>query len=100
MESTDSSKTELQIGGLKTYVYGLEEARQQGHTDLGVLYIAHGRTRSYRDSEAMAHKILYQVRSDAAPKKAGLIVVAIDARNHGERKVCYFQALCLYGTRS
>ncbi|KAL3706944.1 hypothetical protein TMatcc_007957, partial [Talaromyces marneffei ATCC 18224] len=82
-----SSKTELQIGGLKTYIYGLDQAREQGHTDLGVLYIAHGRTRSYRDSEPLAHKILHQVRSDATPKRAGLIVVAVDARNHGERKL-------------
>jgi hypothetical protein len=84
-----SSKTELQIGGLKTYIYGLDQARQEGQTDLGVLYLAHGRTRSYRDSEPLAHEILHQVRSDATPKKAGLIVVAVDARNHGERKVCH-----------
>lgn len=82
-----SSKTELQIGGLKTYIYGLDQVRQEGWTDLAVLYIAHGRTRSYRDSEALAHEILHQVRSDPTPKGAGLIVVTIDARNHGERKV-------------
>ncbi|EED18632.1 conserved hypothetical protein [Talaromyces stipitatus ATCC 10500] len=82
-----SSKTELQIGGIKVYIFGLAQAKEQGHTDLGVLYIAHGRTRTYRDSEGLAHEILHQVRSDTKPKKAGLIVVAVDARNHGERKL-------------
>lgn len=83
-----SSKTEVEIGGLKAYIYGLEQAQQQGQTDLGVLYLAHGRMRSYREIEALAHEILHQVRSDATPKRAGLIVVLMDARNHGERKVC------------
>ena len=83
-----SSKIEVKIGGLKAYIYGLDQAQQQGQTDLGVLYLAHGRMRSYRETEALAHEILHQVRSDATPKRAGLIVVLMDARNHGERKVC------------
>lgn len=82
-----SSKTELIIGGLKVYVYGLEEV-QQGCTDVAVLYHAHRRTRTYRDSETFAHELLHRYRSDGRPKKAGLIAVAVDARNHGDRKVC------------
>ncbi|KAF3407676.1 hypothetical protein DPV78_000489 [Talaromyces pinophilus] len=82
-----SSKIEVEIGGLRAYIYGLEQAQQQGQTDLGVLYLAHGRMRSYREIEALAQEILHQVRSDATPKRAGLIVVLMDARNHGERKI-------------
>lgn len=84
-----SSINELHIGGLRVHVFGLDEAKQQGHTELGVLYLAHGRTRSYKDSEVLAHRILHLVRIEGSRKKfkAGLIVVALDARNHGERKV-------------
>lgn len=81
------SKTELVIGGLKTYIYGLDEVKQQGYLDIAVLYHVHRREWDYRDGEEFAHEVLHQYRSDGPPKKAGLILVTFDARNHGERKV-------------
>lgn len=87
--TTRLSKTELHIGGLKLYIYGLDEARKLRHKDIAVFYHAHGRTRSYRDSEAFVYEVLHQVESDERPKKAGLIAVVFDCRNHGERKVSF-----------
>jgi predicted nucleic acid-binding protein len=82
-----SSKTALLIGGVNVYVYGVDEAQQRQHRDVAVLYTAHGRGRDYLVSEAFAHEVLHQYRRDGAPKKAALIAVALDARNHGERTV-------------
>ncbi|OKL61830.1 hypothetical protein UA08_02483 [Talaromyces atroroseus] len=82
-----ASKTELVIGGVKAYIYGLEEAKQQKYSDVAVLYHVHGRTRNYLTSEGFAHEVLDRYRRDGAPKKAGLIAVAFDARNHGERMI-------------
>lgn len=82
-----SSKTELFIGGLRVYVYGLEEAQKQGYSDVAVLYLAHGRTRDYGDMEMVAHEILDRYGNAEGRKSAGLIAVALDMRNHGERKV-------------
>ncbi|KAH8703500.1 Alpha/Beta hydrolase protein [Talaromyces proteolyticus] len=82
-----SSRTELIIGGLRTYVYGIEEIEKAGYQDVAVLYLAHGRTRTYRDMEMTAYEILHQYRNTQGQKKAGLIAVAFDMRNHGERVV-------------
>lgn len=82
-----SSKTVLVIGGLRVYVYGLEEAQKQGYSDVAVLYLAHGRTRHYGDMELIAHEILHQYGNAEGRRSAGLIAVAVDMRNHGERKV-------------
>lgn len=89
-----SSKTELLVGGIKVYVYGLEEAQQQGYTDVVVLYFGHGRTSNYLVSEGVAQQVLHDYRSDGRPKKAGLISVTFDARNHGERKVYILDLSC------
>ncbi|CRG91271.1 hypothetical protein PISL3812_08319 [Talaromyces islandicus] len=82
-----SSKTVFTIGGLRTYVYGLEEAEKQGYSDVAVLYLAHGRTRNYGDMEAIAHEVLYQYGNAEGRRSAGLIAVTLDMRNHGERKL-------------
>ncbi|KAJ5708968.1 hypothetical protein N7493_010302 [Penicillium malachiteum] len=91
-----SSKTELAIGGLKIYIYGLNEviAGLSGSGGLSgevaVLYMAHNRTRTYRVMEDMAHEILYRYRSDkrnARGKPIGLIAVTMNMRNHGDREV-------------
>lgn len=82
-----SSKTVLTIGGLRVYVYGLEEAEKQGYSDVAVLYLAHGRTRHYGDMELIAHEVLHQYGNAEGSRSAGLIAVTLDMRNHGERTV-------------
>ncbi|EXJ69290.1 uncharacterized protein A1O5_07326 [Cladophialophora psammophila CBS 110553] len=80
-----STKNEVIIGGLKVYVYGLAEVKQQGHTELAILYLAHGRNGTYLDVEDVAHEILHQYRINGRNKRAGLIAVAFNMRNHGDR---------------
>jgi hypothetical protein len=82
-----SSKTVFIIGGLRVYIYGLEEAEKQGYAEVAVLYLAHGRTRDYGDMEVIAHEILHQYGNAEGRRSAGLIAVTVDMRNHGERKV-------------
>ena len=91
-----SSKTELIIGGLKLYIYGLEEVSaslsEAGNLsgEVAVLYMAHNRTRTYLVMEAMAHEILHRYRNDernARSGPVGLIAVTMNMRNHGEREV-------------
>jgi hypothetical protein len=82
-----SSKRELVIGGVKVYIYGLDELKKPFGVEIGVLYLAHMRTRTYLVTEAIAHEVLYRYRADEKKKKVELIAVTMDMRNHGEREV-------------
>lgn len=87
-----SSKTELAIGGLKIYVYGLEEALGSQHSDgndeVAVLHLAHNRTRTYLVTEGIAHEVLYRYREDKSKSRSvPLIAVTMNMRNHGDREV-------------
>ncbi|KAJ5214908.1 hypothetical protein N7468_010587 [Penicillium chermesinum] len=86
-----SSKTVLAIGGLKIYVYGLEEAiagqTPDSHGDLAVFYLAHNRTRTYLVTEGIAHEVLYRYREDSTrARSTPLIAVTMNMRNHGDRE--------------
>jgi hypothetical protein len=82
-----SSKHELVIGGVKIYIYGLDELKQSSGVEIGVFYLAHMRTRTYLVTEAIAHEVLHQYRTDGRKKKRELIAITMDMRNHGEREV-------------
>lgn len=82
-----SSKTSLTIGGVTIYVYGLEELKQKSGVDVGVLYLAHNRTRTYLVTEGIAHEILHRYRNDGRKKKVEMIAVTMNMRNHGDREV-------------
>jgi hypothetical protein len=82
-----SSKRELVIGGVKVYIYGLDELKRPSGVEIGVLYLAHMRTRTYLVTEAIAHEVLHQYRTDVRKKRVELIAVTMDMRNHGEREV-------------
>ena len=89
-----SSKTELVIGGLRIYIYGLDEISSSPSKafpgEVAVLYMAHNRTRTYRVMEDMAHEILYQYRTNQSNDESmGLIAVTMNMRNHGDREVRY-----------
>ncbi|KAL5344003.1 Alpha/Beta hydrolase protein [Aspergillus crustosus] len=89
-ESTPrSSKTEFIIGGLRVFIYGLDEIKNQSQaeTELAVLYLAHGRTLDYHSTEIVAQEVLHRYRSEAREKKVDLIAVTLDLSNHGERKI-------------
>jgi hypothetical protein len=87
-ESTPrSSKSELVIGGVKIYIYGLDELERKSGVEIGVLYLAHMRTRTYLVTEAIAHEVLHRYRTDMRKKKYELIAITMDMRNHGERVV-------------
>jgi hypothetical protein len=82
-----SSKKELVIGGVKIYIYGLEELKRKSCVEIAVLYLAHMRTRTYLVTEAIAHEVLHRYRNDGRRKKVEMIAVTMDMRNHGERVV-------------
>lgn len=87
-----SSKTELVVGGLKVYIYGLDEVEisksPENNGEIAVLYMAHNRTRTYRVMEDMAHEILHRYRTDTRKgKPLGLIALTMNMRNHGDREV-------------
>lgn len=89
-----SSKTELAIGGLKIYVYGLEEAIASQTADhngeVAVLYLAHNRTRTYLVTEGIAHEVLHRYREDKTKAQSvPLIAVTMNMRNHGDREVSF-----------
>lgn len=83
-----SSKTSIAIGGVIIYVYGLEELTQKSGVEVGVLYLAHNRTRTYLVTEGIAHEILHRYRNDGRRKKVEMIAVTMNMRNHGDREVC------------
>jgi hypothetical protein len=82
-----SSKTELVIGGIKIYIYGLDELKQTSGVEMAVLYLAHMRTRTYLVTEAIAHEVLHRYRTDGRKRMIQLIAVTMDMRNHGSREV-------------
>jgi hypothetical protein len=82
-----SSKTEIVIGGVRAYVYGLEELKCGVEDNIAILYLAHNRTRSYQVTEGVAHEVLHRYRTDRRRKKARLIAVTMNMRNHGDREV-------------
>lgn len=82
-----SSRTELVIGGVRIYIYGLDELKRPSGVEIGVLYLAHMRTRTYLVTEAIAHEVLHRYRTAGRTKRFELIAVTIDMRNHGAREV-------------
>lgn len=79
------SKNTLTIGGVRTYVYGLEQLKslEAYSGDVAVLYMFHGRTDTHKLTEACAYYILSQLEKFSIP----LLCVTFDMRNHGERVV-------------
>src|ERR1700712_4312394 len=75
-----SSKRELVIGGVKIYIYALDELKRPSGVEIGVLYLAHMRTRTYLVTEAIAHEVLHQYRTDGRIKKRELVAVTMDMR--------------------
>jgi hypothetical protein len=88
-----SSKTSIAIGGVTIYVYGLEELTQKSGVEVGVLYLAHNRTRTYLVTEGIAHEILHRYRNDGRKKRVEMIAVTMNMRNHGDREVCILAVL-------
>ncbi|RAO67549.1 uncharacterized protein BHQ10_003561 [Talaromyces amestolkiae] len=82
-----SSKKELVIGGVRVYVYGLEELKCSVDDNIAILYLAHNRTRTYKVTEGVAHEVLHRYQTDGKQKKAQLIAVTMNMRNHGDREI-------------
>lgn len=85
-ESPRSSKTTINIAGFIVYLYGVDELSAEQARDTTVLFHIHGRTRTYKDAEELAHQLLYDLRLRGGTNK-GLVVATFDNRNHGERAV-------------
>lgn len=84
-----SSTTIINIAGFHLYLFGVDELNEKQAKDTTVLFHIHGRTRTYKDSEAVAHQLLHEWRSRGSDEK-GLVVATFDNRNHGTRSVRQF----------
>lgn len=82
-----SSRKVIVIGGVRAYVYGLYELKCSIDENIAVLYLAHNRTRTYKVTEGVAHEVLHRYKTDGRRKKAQLIAVTMNMRNHGDREV-------------
>ncbi|OQV07349.1 hypothetical protein CLAIMM_11799 [Cladophialophora immunda] len=82
-----SSRTDIVIGGIRVYVYGLEELADKSNVEVAVLYLAHNRKRSYLVTEDIAYEVLHRYRTETRRKKYELIALTINMRNHGDREV-------------
>lgn len=81
-----SSRTTINIAGFTVYLYGVDELTAEQAKDTMVLFHIHGRTRTYKDAEAVAHQVLHDLRQRGKAKR-GLVIASFDNRNHGERAV-------------
>ncbi|CAK7219664.1 hypothetical protein SBRCBS47491_003923 [Sporothrix bragantina] len=79
-----SSKKTINIAGFHVYLYGVDELTPGQARDTTVVFHIHGRTRTYKDAEDLAHQVLHELRQRPATRK-GLVVATFDNRNHGER---------------
>lgn len=82
-----ASVTVLNIAGVHVYLFGVEELTPAQAKDTTVLFHVHGRTRTYRDAEEIAHQLVHEWRQRGSAEK-GLVVATFDNRNHGTRAVC------------
>ena len=81
-----SSRT-VPIAGILTVIHGLEEIRATCKS-ISVLWLLHGRLGSKDDMTSTASKCINDWNQrPSSDRKAGLIAVAFDQRNHGSRKV-------------
>ncbi|KAK2069182.1 hypothetical protein P8C59_003786 [Phyllachora maydis] len=85
-----ASKTTLNLAGIPLHLFGVAELTpaQAAHTT--VLFHLHGRGQTHAASEAVAHHLLHAARAgegDGTTGERGLVVAAMDGRNHGARAV-------------
>ena len=71
------------VGGIATHIYGLENVHSTSSVD--IVFLLHGRTRSWQDNVPWAHRIIELNQLSAS--KRPLLAIAFDARNHGDRMV-------------
>ncbi|KAK9370608.1 Alpha/Beta hydrolase protein [Lipomyces kononenkoae] len=80
-----SSETNVNIAGILVHLYGVKELTLAQAQDTTVLFTVHGRTRSYKDSEQIAHQLLHSLGKKGHSR--GLVIATFDNRNHGIRKI-------------
>jgi hypothetical protein len=80
--------TKVNVSGLETHVYGLDDVRKSKAHFVDVVFLLHGRMGKYQDVEPFALAILAKDKAAATPGlQRGLIVVLFDQRNHGHRQI-------------
>ncbi|KAL7273395.1 hypothetical protein RUND412_003751 [Rhizina undulata] len=87
------SKATHTIAGINVHVYGLKQlplipwSPDEEKTDVYALYLLHPRLETYGYMESIARSVLGEWAALGVERKRGLICVAFDQRNHGEREV-------------
>lgn len=88
-----SSHHELQIAGIRTHIYGINECFNflDEHPPMpmpwAVLHLVHPRTRDYTYTEKLAHLVLSQYYAQDNAPEYPMIAVTFDLPNHGSRKL-------------
>ncbi|CAK7216220.1 hypothetical protein SEUCBS140593_002802 [Sporothrix eucalyptigena] len=80
-----SSKTTINIAGFHVHLYGVDELTPEQRKDTTVVFHVHGRTRTYKDAEALSHELLSELRKQSTKK--GVVFATFDNRNHGTRAI-------------
>lgn len=82
------------IAGISVHVYGLEQLPENKEkdikTDVSCLYLLSPRLCDHTFMTGIARTVLYDYYNSKSSTKRGLICVAFDPRNHGEREVCIY----------
>lgn len=95
------SVSKYTIAGISVHVYGLEQLPENKEksikTDVSCLYLLGPRLRDYTFMEGIAKTVLYDYYNSKSETKGGLICVAFDQRNHGEREVCIEISVSIWG---
>lgn len=80
------------IAGISVHVYGLEQLPENKETDIkadvSCLYLLSPRLCDHTYMTGIARTVLHDYYNSKSAAKRGLICVAFDQRNHGEREVC------------
>ncbi|KAI5298319.1 hypothetical protein KEM55_003540 [Ascosphaera atra] len=83
----DYSLTTKVVAGIPCSIYGLDELLDTGVKEYDLVIALHGRTRDQWQMRLYANYILKKHYETELSGKRGLLVAAIDHRNHGARTV-------------
>lgn len=85
------------IAGITVTVYGLEQLPKNdgkaSKMDVSCLYLLNPRLSNHTYMTGIAKTVLGDHYSSKCASRRGLICVAFDQRNHGEREVCFRRRL-------
>jgi len=75
----------LLVGGIKVYVFGLDQLKNGAKPVISCVFVLHGRLGNSSDMHELARSICEPIATESSPANEILISVCFDQRNHGSR---------------